>query len=127
MKKVLVRVLSASLLLTGGAVTYAGTAWQNNISVYVPNHNGPGGNTKYQTKATSSAQAGLRLHATQGVTLDVRTKGTNGAAAWKRGVKGGNTYSVPSVTVSGNQERLEFSSNIFEGKNVNAILDWRSN
>lgn len=126
MKKVLVGVLSAVLLLTGGAMTYAGTSWQTNISVYVPNHNGSG-STKYQTKATSSAQAGLRLNATQAVLLDVRTNGTNGSAAWKRDVKGGNTYSLSSVTVSGNKERLQFSSGILENTNVNAILDWRSN
>lgn len=125
-KKFLAGTLSVGLLLTGGVATLAGTVWQNNISVYVPNHNGSG-YTKYQTKATSGAYAGLRLHATQGNELDVRTNGTNGSGKWVRNVKGGNTYSMPSVTTSGGSERLHFSSDLLEFNNTQAILDWRSN
>ncbi len=128
MKKGLIAgALSMGLLLSGAIVTQAGTNWETNISVYVPNHNGSGGNTQYQTKATSGADAGLYLHATQGVTLDVRTKGDSGSASWKRNVSGGNTYSLSSVTQSGLRERLEFSSDLLESTNVNAVLDWRSN
>lgn len=128
MKKGLVAgALSLGLLISGAIVTQAGTEWETNISVYVPNHNGSGGETKYQTKATSGAAAGLRLHATQGVALDVRTDGTNGDGAWKYNVYGGNTYSVSSVTTSGNSEKLVFSTDLLEDTNVQAVLDWRSN
>ncbi|MDQ0157377.1 hypothetical protein [Robertmurraya andreesenii] len=128
MKKSLVAgALSLGLLISGAIVTQAGTSWQYNISVYVPSHSKTGGETKDQTKATSGAKAGLALHATQGVKLDVRTKGSDGNGTWKRDVYGGNVYELHSVTTSGNNERLEFSSDLFQGDPVQAILDWRSN
>lgn len=125
-KKLLVGAMSLGLLFTGSLVTFAGTAWEDNISVYVPNYNG-NAKTQPQIKATSGAQAGLELHATQGIELDVRTQGNGGNAEWKRNVKGGNTYSLNSLTTSGGQENLQFSSKLFESQNVIAILDWRSN
>lgn len=127
-KHIMAGALSVGLLLTGGIATFAGTAWDYNISVYIPNHAGSGGNTQYQTKATSGADAGLALHATQGVEVDVRTYGMNGNGNWLNNIKGGQGLkSVHSVTTSGYQERLQFKTDLFEGQNVQAVLDWRSN
>lgn len=120
-KKFVVGSIVASLLIVGGAS--AGTSWES-FDGTVPGFNG-NWSTAYQTKSTTGALAGLQLNSTGGETLDVRTEGTyNGS--WTRSVTGGNTYQLDSSNTSGQNEKLKFSTDLFDG-NTPITGNWRSN
>lgn len=139
-KKLLSGSLVAALLLTSGiSVALAdpnlpnadvepfGTTWEAyDLRVPGNNVNDSRGETDSQTKTTSGALAGLRVHATGGEELDVRTESSSGNGSWTYGVTGGNTYSLNSPQLSGATLWLQFSTGILQGP-VTTSGEWRSN
>ncbi|MBJ6361211.1 hypothetical protein ACFOQM_07885 [Paenibacillus sp. GCM10012307] len=126
-KKILFLTVLGSVMIVGSGA-FAGTTWSNEESKLLPGFNGSAYSST-QTKA-QIGQAGLRMNATEGYEIDVRTEGTgqNGVnGSWTRNVKGGNTYSLSAPQQVGDQLRLHFSSNLLTFTSTNIVYQWRSN
>lgn len=124
-KKKTIGILGGLLLLFGGASAYAGTTWSGIEAPILPGYNGSA-YSSWQMKATTG-DAGLRMHATQGLQIDVRTKDSSGfVGSWERDIMGGNTYSINSAHPVGSQVQLHFSSN-WNSPDTNINYQWRSN
>lgn len=121
-KKLLVGTLASVLLLSGGVV-FAGSDWSPEESRTLPGRNGSAYSSTQEKKAVGLA--GLKMHATEGYNIDVRTIGSvNGG--WTRDVRGGNTYSISAPQPVKSEVQLHFSSDLFS-PTTNIVYSWRSN
>ncbi|WJY26568.1 hypothetical protein [Sporosarcina trichiuri] len=124
-KKMVVGFLAFVLLISGGALTKAGTAFTS-YNTTVGKFNGSG-YTSYQTKAKSSADGYLNSATVGGnYQVDARMNSSSGTGPWVR-IDDNRSYFLINSVKSGAAARVQFSNDLSTPVSVQVTGTWSSN